>query len=98
MPCWSRKLGQSVWGTHQVTTCVLAGTEQIAGVLLIHTWHDTGVKSSSRSNRARWSASLASVLTQSPLGRWSFYGATTSHRIPAAVKSRASPNPLGPAS
>ena len=58
----------------------------------------TGVISSSRSSRARWMASLASVLTRSPAGFCSFDGATTSHRIPAAVRCRYNPKPVGPAS
>ena len=31
-------------------------------------------------------------------GRWSFDGAATTHSIPAAFRSRARPNPVGPAS
>ena len=58
----------------------------------------TAVTSPSRSSRARCTASLASVLTRSPEGRCSFDGAATTHRIPAAVSARASPNPVGPAS
>ena len=58
----------------------------------------TASTSSSRSSRARCTASRASVLTRSPAGRCSFDGAATSHRIPAAVSARDSPNPVGPAS
>ena len=59
---------------------------------------DTAVNSSSRSSRARWTASLASVLTRSPDGRCNFDGATTSHRISAAASARDRPKPVGPAS
>ena len=58
----------------------------------------TAVTSSNRNNRARCTASLASVLTRSPEGRCSFEGAATTHRIPSAFRARASPNPVGPAS
>ena len=51
-----------------------------------------------RSSRAKWIASLASVLTRSPAGFCNFDGATTSHRIPAAVSDRYKPKPVGPAS
>ncbi len=58
----------------------------------------TDVTSSRRNNRAKCTASLASVLTRSPEGRCSFDGAATTHRTPAASNARASPNPVGPAS
>ncbi len=58
----------------------------------------TGVISPNRSNLARCTASLASVLTRSPDGRCSFDGAATTHRTPAAVSARYNPNPVGPAS
>ena len=58
----------------------------------------TGLRSSIRSSRANNNASRASVLTRSPGARRIFDGAATSHRIPAAVRSRARPNPVGPAS
>ena len=40
----------------------------------------------------------ASRSLASPAGRCSFEGAATTHRIPASVNDRASPNPVGPAS
>ena len=58
----------------------------------------TAVRSSIRSSRASSNASRPSVLTRSPGARRIFDGAATSHRNPAAVRSRASPNPVGPAS
>jgi hypothetical protein len=83
-------------GPHQVTATVLTCTDQVPGVLLVDGGTDTGVNSSRRNRRARWTASLTSVLTRSPEGRWSFEGATTSQRIPAAFNDRGKPNPVGP--
>jgi hypothetical protein len=54
--------------------------------------------SSSRSSRARCSASRESVFTRSPASRCSFDSAATSQRTPAADSVRANPNPVGPAS
>ena len=58
----------------------------------------TAVGSSIRSSRASSNASRASVLTRSCGARRIFDGAAASHRAPAAVRSRARPNPVGPAS
>jgi hypothetical protein len=55
----------------------------------------TGTNWSIRSRFAGCRASRASVLTRSPGGRCSFDGATTTHRIPAAVNCRANPKPVG---
>jgi len=54
--------------------------------------------SPSRSNRARCSASFASVFTRSPEGRCNFDGAATTHGTPAASRNRHNPKPVGPAS
>jgi hypothetical protein len=58
----------------------------------------TAVNSPNRSSRANSTASRASVLTRSPAGRVILLGAATVHPIPAAVRARANPNPVGPAS
>ena len=70
-------------GPHQVTAAVLPGPDQVPGALLVEVGTATGVISSRRSSRARWMASLASVLTRSPGGRCSFDGAATT-QLPGA--------------
>ena len=97
MPVAQQQLGQPMPGPHQVAAAVLPGPDQVPGGLLLHARAPrTAMTSSRRSSRARCIASRASVLTRSPAGRCSFDGAATSHRIPAAVSARHSPNPVGP--
>ena len=74
------------------------GPDQITSRAPFHARHRDRRDLVDRSIRARWTASRASVLTRSPLGRCSFDGATTSHRIPDAFKDRCRPNPVGPSS
>ena len=85
-------------GGHQIPAAVLAGPHQITGCFLLQLGIVTAVICPRCSSRAKCAASRASVLTRSPAGRINFDGAATSQMIPAAVKSRANPNPVGPAS
>jgi hypothetical protein len=77
-----------------VVNTVLTGPHQILGRLQITLGIDTEVTSSRRSKRDKCKASRESVFTRSPADLCSFDGATTSHRIPAAVYDRYNPKPV----
>ena len=85
-------------GPHQVTAAVLTGPDQVPGGLLVDGRHHDRGDLVQPQQPGQVHASLASVLTRSPAGFCSFDGAATSQRIPAAVRCRYSPNPVGPAS
>ena len=94
-----QQLRQPVPGPHQIAAGVLPGPDQVPGGLLLYGRHPhRGDLIQPQQPRQVHAHPGASVLTRSPAGRCSFDGAATSHRIPAAVNARASPNPVGPAS
>lgn len=77
-----QELGEPVPGPHEIRADVLAGPHQILGCLLRGDRDPHRVIWPSRVNRARCSASRASVFTRSPEGRWSLDGAATAHLLP----------------
>ena len=84
-------------GPHQIATDILSGPYQVTGRLLLRRRHrdrDDLVQA----QKLGQVPGIAGVLTRSPGGRWIFDGAAISHLIPAVVKARARPNPVGPAS
>ena len=93
-----KKFRQAMSESHQISASILTGTDQITGRLLFHRRNCNLDDFAQPEHRARCKASRASVLTRSPAGLCSFDGAITAHSIPARLRDRYKPNPVGPAS
>ena len=85
-------------GSHQVAAAVFAGADQIPGGFLRRVGNGYGGDLTQMQQPGQMRGITGSVLTRSPDGRINFDGAATSQLDPAALKARAKPNPVGPAS
>jgi hypothetical protein len=93
-----QQVADAVTRAHQIAAQVLARADQITQGFLARGRHPDRMQLSAINSPTRRSASRRSVLTRSCGARALLPGAAITHSTPIAASSRATPNPVGPAS
>ena len=97
-PLAQKQFRNPVAGGHQIAAAVLAGPHQVTGRLLVALGTVTAVICAQMQEPGQMRGIAGIGFDPVPGRAVNFDGAATSQLIPAAVKARANPNPVGPAS